>query len=96
MINIWTINLKKNAAYYNGSGMKVALYSDSTPTPEPIIDHYEEREVERSRRVIDHIETYYTYEDDGNGHLIETPHERPVYKTEFYTVTEHVPVYKPQ
>ena len=78
------------------SSVMAKPYSDSTSTPEPIIDHYEEREVERSRRVLDHIETYYTYEDNGNGCMIETPHERPVYKTEYYTVTEHVPVYKPQ
>ncbi len=71
-------------------------YSESTPTPEPVIDHYEEHEVQRSRRVMDHIETYYTYEDDGNGHMIETPHERPVYRTEYYTETILEPVYKPQ
>ena len=71
-------------------------YSDSTSTPEPVIDHFEEREVQRSRMVLDHIETYYTYEDDGNGHLIETPHERPVYRSDYYTETELVPIYRPQ
>ncbi len=71
-------------------------YSDSTPTPGPIIDHYEKREVQRARRVIDHVETYYTYEDDGSGFLKEVPHERPVYRTEYYTETVLEPVYKPQ
>lgn len=61
---------------------------------EPVIDHYEEREVERSRRMLDHYEIYYTYEDGGNGQMIEVPHERPVYKTEYYTETIMVPFYK--
>ena len=58
-----------------------------------VLDHYEDVEVERSRRVVDHYETYYTYEDNGNGSFSEIPHERPVYGTEYYTETVSQPVY---
>ncbi len=58
-----------------------------------VLDHYESVEVERSRQVIDHYETYYTYEDRGNGTFEEIPHERPVYTTEYYTETVQQPVY---
>lgn len=61
---------------------------------EYVIDHYENVEVQKSRRVIDHYETYYTYEDDGQGHFVEMPHERPVYTTEYYTETVQQPVYR--
>ena len=59
-----------------------------------VLDHYESVEVQRSRRVIDHYETYYTYEDNGNGTFTEVAHERPVYTTEYYTETEQQPVYR--
>ncbi len=58
-----------------------------------VLDHYESREVQRSRQVVDHYETYYTYEDNGNGTFSEIPHERPVYTTEYYTETVQEPVY---
>ena len=60
-----------------------------------VLDHYEEYEVQRSRQVLDHYETYYTYTDNGNGSFTEVAHERPVYKTEYYTETETRPVYVP-
>ena len=60
-----------------------------------VLDHYEDVEVQRSREVIDHYETYYTYTDNGNGSFEEVPHERPVYETEYYTETESRPVYVP-
>ena len=59
-----------------------------------VLDHYEEVEVQRSRQVVDHYETYYTYRDNGNGSFEEIPHERAVYKTEYYTETETRPVYR--
>ena len=49
------------------------------------------RQVRRSRQVIDHYETYYTYEDRGNGSFEQVSHERPVYETEYYY--EEVPNY---
>jgi len=58
-----------------------------------VLDHYEEVEVQRSREVLDHYETYYTYEDNGNGTYSEVEHERPVYETEYYTETVSQPVY---
>ena len=58
-----------------------------------VLDHYEEVEVQRSRRVLDHYETYYTYSDLGNGSFEEVEHQRPVYETEYYTETESRPVY---
>ncbi|MBP3719807.1 MAG: zinc ribbon domain-containing protein [Clostridia bacterium] len=59
-----------------------------------VLDHYEDVEVQRSRDVLDHYETYYTYRDNGNGSFEEIPHERPVYRTEYYTETESRPVYR--
>ncbi len=60
---------------------------------EYILDHYELVEVQRSRLVVDHYETYYTYKDNGDGTFLEIPHDRPVYKTEYYTETVQQPVY---
>ena len=59
-----------------------------------VFDHYDYVDVQRSRQVIDHYETYYTYTDNGNGTFTEVPHERPVYKTEYYTETVQQPVYR--
>lgn len=58
-----------------------------------VLDHYESVEVQRSRQVVDHYETYYTYSDNGNGTFTEVPHERPVYTTEYYTETVQQPIY---
>lgn len=58
-----------------------------------VLDHYEEAEVQRSQQVFDHNETYYTYQDNGNGGFTEVPHERPVYTTEYYTETVQQPIY---
>lgn len=80
----------------------------AVPTPEPEIDHYEtykkivgyqtiidgyeDQPVQRSREVLDHYETYYTYGDNGAGYFEETPHQRPVYRTEYYTEYISVPI----
>ena len=58
-----------------------------------VLDHYEDKEEQRSRQVLDHYETYYTYSDNGNGTYAEVSHERPVYETEYYTETVKTPVY---
>lgn len=58
-----------------------------------VLDHYEDVEVQRSRRVLDHYETYYTYNDLGNGHFEQVENQRPVYETEYYTETVQQPVY---
>ena len=52
-------------------------------------------EIERSREVLDHYDTEYTYEDLGNGAFEEVPHQVPVYRTEYYTETVSQPVYVP-
>lgn len=80
----------------------------AAPTPEPEIDHYEtykkivgyqtiidgyeDQPVQRTREVFDHYETYYTYEDNGGGFFEEVPHQRPVYRTEYYTEYVSVPI----
>ena len=56
-----------------------------------VLDHYENVEVQRSRRVIDHYETYYTYNDLGNGNFEQVENQRPVYETEYYTETVQQP-----
>lgn len=58
-----------------------------------VLDHYENVERPMTRQVIDHYETYYTYENLGNGAFEEVPHQRPVYTTEYYTETVRKPVY---
>jgi len=60
-----------------------------------VLDHYENVEVERSREVLDHYETSYTYSDRGNGSFEEVEHQTPVYRTEYYTETVSQPVYVP-
>ena len=59
-----------------------------------ILDHYEETELERTRQVVDHYETYYTYKDNQNGTFSEVAQERPIYRTETYTETVQQPIYK--
>ena len=39
--------------------------------------------LQRSRRVQDGYETYYTYKDLGNGAYEQIENQRPVYKTEY-------------
>lgn len=59
-----------------------------------VLDHYESVQVPRTRQVVDHYETYYTYSDNGNGTYTEVPHERAVYTTETYYETVQQPVYR--
>lgn len=58
-----------------------------------VLDHYESREVQRSREVLDHYETIYTTKDLGNGYFEEESYQEPVYKTEYYTETVQEPIY---
>ena len=84
---------------YSESGWNLPAGAELTETRrelhhvDSVLDHYESRQVQRSRQVIDHYETYYTYEDNGNGTFTEVPHERPVYTTETYWDTVQEPVY---
>ena len=92
------INIEKNIQYSESgwalpAGAELVDQKEEYHHSDSVLTGYIPREVERSRRVLDHYETYYTYEDMGNGYMQEVPHERPVYKTEYYTETIDEPVY---
>ncbi len=74
-------------------GGKITSQKSELHHMDTVLDHYQDVEVERSRQVVDHYETYYTYTDNGNGSFDEVAHERPVYRTEYYTETVQQPVY---
>ena len=59
-----------------------------------VIDHYKTVTETKSRQVIDHYETNYTYSDNGNGTFTEHSSQTPVYKTEYYEETHQEPVYR--
>ena len=93
------INIEKNTQFSESawelpSGAELTEKKNEIHHYDSVLDHYENREVQRSRQVIDHYETYYTYSDNGNGTFEEVPHERPVYTTETYKETVKEPVYK--
>ena len=44
--------------------------------------------------MLDHYETYYTYQDMGNGYYEEVENQRPVYTTEYYTEMISQPIYR--
>ena len=58
-----------------------------------VLDHYEEREVQRSRQVQDGYDISYNYIDNGNGTFTQQEIRTPRYKKEYYYETERVPVY---
>ncbi len=58
-----------------------------------VLDHYETVTEEKSREVFDGYDTYYTYEDMGNGYFDQVEHSTPRYRTEYYTETHEEPVY---
>ncbi len=92
------INIEENRMY-SESGWTLPAGAQQTDARneihhyDQVLDHYEYVDVQRSRQVVDHYETYYTYEDNGNGTFSEISHERPVYTTEYYTETVRQPVY---
>ena len=96
---IRNINIEENRMY-SESGWSLPDGAEQTDARQEIhhydsvLDHYESVDVQRSRQVIDHYETYYTYEDNGNGTFTEVSHQRPVYETEYYTETVQQPVYR--
>lgn len=59
-----------------------------------VIDHYRTVTETKSRQVIDHYETNYTYSDNGNGTFTEHSSQTPVYRTEYYEETHEEPVYR--
>ena len=96
---IRNINIEENRMF-SESGWSLPDGAEQTDARQEIhhydsvLDHYESVDVQRSRQVIDHYETYYTYEDNGNGTFTEVSHQRPVYETEYYTETVQQPVYR--
>ena len=96
---IRNINIEENRMF-SESGWSLPDGAEQTDARQEIhhydsvLDHYESVDVQRSRQVIDHYETYYTYEDNGNGTFTEVSHQRPVYTTEYYTETVQQPVYR--
>ena len=95
---IRNINVEENRMF-SDSGWSLPAGAEQTDARneihhyDQVFDHYEYVDVQRSRQVIDHYETYYTYKDNGNGTFTEVSHERPVYTTEYYTETVQQPVY---
>lgn len=59
-----------------------------------VIDRYETVNETKTRQVIDHYETTYTYSDNGNGTFTQHEHRNPVYRTETYVEPKKKPVYK--
>ena len=59
-----------------------------------VLDHYEERQVQRSRQVQDGYDISYNYIDNGNGTFTQQEIRTPRYKTEYYYETEQYPVYR--
>ena len=96
---IRNINIEENRMF-SESGWSLPDGAEQTDARQEIhhydsvLDHYESVDVQRSRQVIDHYETYYTYGDNGNGTFTEVSHQRPVYETEYYTETVQQPVYR--
>lgn len=78
---IRNINIEQNVQYSESAwtlpaGAELVETKEEFHHTESVFDHYETREVQRSRRVLDHTETYYTYEDMGNGFMKEVPQDR--------------------
>lgn len=63
-------------------------------TYEPVLVDYETVVETKSREVIDHYDTSYTYTDNGNVTFTENEIKTPVYRTEYYTETHEEPVYE--
>ncbi len=60
---------------------------------ETVISHYEDREVEKRREVLDGYDISYDYVNNGDGTFTEKQISTPRYRTETYYEVESVPVY---
>ena len=97
---IWkrNIQIEENVQYSESgwnlpSGAELTEQRQEVHHFDTVVSRYEDVEVTRSREVIDHYETYTTYNDLGNGTFEEVSHQKPVYRTEYYTETVRQPVY---
>lgn len=59
-----------------------------------VLDHYETVTEYKTREVFDGYDTYYTYNDLGNGYAERVEHQTPKYRTESYTEMHEEPVYR--
>lgn len=80
------------------AGAKVYLVKEEKYGTEKVIDHYEEKEVKKTKEEYSHddISYDYEYEDNGDGTYTKKKIEirTPVYVEVEYTEVEEVPVYK--
>ena len=58
------------------------------------IYHYKTVTEQKSRQVLDHYDTSYSYSDNGNGTFKQHENRTPVYHTEYYTESNQEPVYR--
>ena len=61
---------------------------------EDVFDHYEYKEVTKTRKEYSHDKITYDYIDNGNGTTTEVKYSEPVYVDVNYTETEKIPVYR--
>lgn len=59
-----------------------------------VLDHYETQTEQKSRQVFDGYDTDIDYINNGDGTFSERTRQTPRYRTEYYTETKQVPVYK--
>jgi len=93
-----SINVEQNREYQEAdwqlpNGATLISQEQALHHYDTVLDHYESVPVTRTRQVLDHYESYYTYNDMGNGYYEEVEHEKPVYRTEEYTDIVQQPVY---
>lgn len=89
------VNIEENKTFSESDWSKpVGAYDVSESWEyhysEQVVDHYTTESHEESREVSDGYDT--SYRDNGNGTFSEV--QTPRYRTEYYTVTEQVPVYR--
>lgn len=93
-ITIEEMRTEKDSGWSVPSGGRVYDEKWEFKEYKQVLDHYETVEVTKSREVISHYETDYSYVDNGDGTFTEVATDRPVYTTEYYTETEQEPVYR--
>ena len=87
----WTELAARESGWTLPSGAELTGTRNEIHHYDQVLDHYENRQVPRTRQVYDHDE--YTLEDNGNGTFSSVAH--PVYRTETYYETVREPVYRP-
>ena len=75
-------------------GGRVYKTSEEIHDYEDVLDHYDYKEVTKTRKVYSHDKITYDYIDNGNGTTTEVKYSEPVYVDEEYTETEEVPIYR--